>query len=99
MAAPDGHDAELRQGHRANGVAWRIIDSIPVTSPEQTILDCASTINNDKAYRRIVRQAQVDDLTSHARVQGARRRAEPDPMGLRMPSRPAWKPSATPCCA
>jgi hypothetical protein len=54
--------------HRANGVAYRFVDHIPVTGPEQTILDCASTITSAKAYRRIVRQAQVDELTSHARL-------------------------------
>ena len=47
---------------------WRYVDNIPVTGPEQTILDCATVVRNDKAYRRIVRQAQVDDLTSHARL-------------------------------
>ncbi|MEA2126489.1 MAG: hypothetical protein QOI80_3271 [Solirubrobacteraceae bacterium] len=54
--------------HRARSVAWRYIDDIPVTGPEQTILDCATTIGSGKAYRRIVRQAQVDELTSHARL-------------------------------
>ena len=54
--------------HRAGGVVWRFVDDIPVTGPEQTILDCASTIRSDQAYRRIVRQAQVDELTSHARL-------------------------------
>ena len=54
--------------HRSKGVQWRVVDGIPVTSPEQTILDCATVIRNDKAYRRIVRQAQVDELTSHARL-------------------------------
>lgn len=39
-----------------------------MTTPEQTILDCATTVRNDKAYRRIVRQAQVDGLVSHARL-------------------------------
>jgi hypothetical protein len=65
-------EARSRKGitthHRANGVAWRYVDHIPVTGPEQTILDCAGTIRSDKAYRRIVRQAQVDELTSHARL-------------------------------
>lgn len=54
--------------HRRPGFAWRTIDHIPVTGPEQTILDCATTIASDKAYRRIVRQAQVDKLTTHARL-------------------------------
>jgi hypothetical protein len=54
--------------HRTKSVAWRHIDHIPVTGPEQTILDCATTIPSDKAYRRIVRQAQVDELTSHAHL-------------------------------
>lgn len=61
-----------RQGiishHRTGGVPCRRVHGIPVTSPEQTILDCASTLRNDKAYRRIVRQAQVDELTTHARL-------------------------------
>jgi hypothetical protein len=54
--------------HRRSWPSWRYLDDIPVTSPEQTILDCASTTESDRAYRRIVRQAQVDDLTSHARL-------------------------------
>jgi hypothetical protein len=54
--------------HRANGVNWRFIDGIPVTGPEQTVLDCATTVKSDRAYRRIVRQAQVDEATSHARL-------------------------------
>jgi hypothetical protein len=54
--------------HRRSWPPWRHIDHIPVTSPEQTILDCASTIASDKAYRRIVRQAQVDEQTTHARL-------------------------------
>ena len=54
--------------HRSEGVAWRFVDHIPVTGPEQTILDCATTIQSDKLYRRIVRQAQVDEVTSHARL-------------------------------
>ena len=51
-----------------NGFPWRFVDGIPVTSPEQTILDCATTIRNDKAYRRIVRKAQADGLTTHAKL-------------------------------
>ncbi|MEJ7891408.1 MAG: DUF559 domain-containing protein [Solirubrobacteraceae bacterium] len=54
--------------HRERPVRWRYIDGIPVTSPEQTVLDCATTIRSDKAYRRIVRQAQVDEVTNHARL-------------------------------
>jgi hypothetical protein len=54
--------------HRSLWPAGRHIDHIPVTAPEPTILDCASTVRSDKAYRRIVRQAQVDDVTSHARL-------------------------------
>lgn len=61
-----------RQGiithHQRQQTPWRYVDGIPVTSPEQTILDCATTVRSPKAYRRIVRQAQVDDLTSHARL-------------------------------
>ena len=38
-----------------------------MTGPEQTVLDAAATIKSDKAYRRIVRQAQIDD-TTHARL-------------------------------
>ena len=51
-----------------SGYPWRFVEGIPVTSPEQTILDCATTVSNDKAYRRIVRQAQVENLTSHAKL-------------------------------
>jgi hypothetical protein len=54
--------------HHRKPVTWRLIDHIPVTGPEQTILDCATTLSSDKAYRRLVRQAQVDELTSHARL-------------------------------
>ena len=53
--------------HRSNPGPSKFIDCIPVTGPEQTVLDCATTVRSDKAYRRIVRQAQVDD-TSHARL-------------------------------
>ena len=54
--------------HRSDPAPWKYIDRIPVTSPEQTILDCAQCVTNDKAYRRIVRQAQADELTSHTRL-------------------------------
>ena len=52
--------------HRRPGPS-KYIDLIPVTGPEQTVLDCATTVRGDRAYRRIVRAAQVDD-TSHARL-------------------------------
>lgn len=51
--------------HRPRQGRSKYIDFVPVTGPEQTVLDCAMTVRADKAYRRIVRQAQVDD-TSHA---------------------------------
>ena len=51
-----------------DGYPWRFVDGIPVTSPEQTILDCATTVTNPKAYRRIVRTAQAEQLTSHAKL-------------------------------
>lgn len=54
--------------HRTRSVHWRYIDHIPVTGPEQTILDCAATLRSDKAFRRLIRQAQVDRLTTHARL-------------------------------
>lgn len=54
--------------HRERPGRSRFIDRIPVTGPEQTVLDCAATVRSDKAYRRIVRQAQVDDVTSHAKL-------------------------------
>lgn len=47
---------------------WRYVDFIPVTGPEQTILDCATVLDSDKAFRRVVRQAQVDGLTTHSRL-------------------------------
>ena len=54
--------------HRTRSVHWRHIDHIPVTGPEQTILDCAATLKSDKAFRRLIRQAQVDRFTTHARL-------------------------------
>jgi hypothetical protein len=54
--------------HHSRPVRWRYVDDIPVACPEQVILDCALTLRSDKAYRRIVRQAQVDELVSHARL-------------------------------
>jgi hypothetical protein len=71
------HVATLRQRRpregivthaHAKGFNWRFVDGIPVTSPEQTILDCATTVVNAKAYRRIVRKAQAEGLTSHAKL-------------------------------
>ena len=53
--------------HRANPGPSKFIDFIPVTGPEQTVFDCATTVDSDKAYRRIVRQAQIED-TTHARL-------------------------------
>ena len=53
--------------HRTRRGPSKFIDFIPVTGPEQTVLDSASTVRSDKAYRRIVRGAQVDD-TTHARL-------------------------------
>ncbi len=58
----------IRPHHRSRITHYRIIDHIPVTTPEQTILDCATVIKSKKAYRRIVRQAQVDKFTTHARL-------------------------------
>ncbi len=54
--------------HRAGSTVGRFVDDIPVTSPEQTILDCAATIRSDKLLRRIVRQAQAEGTTTHARL-------------------------------
>jgi hypothetical protein len=54
--------------HRTRSRAWRFVDHIPVTSPEQTILDCAGTIRSDELYRRIVRIAQAERTTTHARL-------------------------------
>ncbi len=53
---------------RSRSVEWRTIDHIPVTSPEQTILDCATTMKSDSLFRRIVRQAQAERATSHVRL-------------------------------
>jgi predicted transcriptional regulator of viral defense system len=53
---------------RTRSTTWRYIDHIPVTGPEQTILDCAATVANDKLFRRIVRQAQAERATTHARL-------------------------------
>lgn len=58
----------IRPHHRNRITHYRMVDHIPVTTPEQTILDCAAVIRSPKAYRRIVRQAQVDGLTTHARL-------------------------------
>lgn len=54
--------------HRVRSTAWRTVDHIPVTRPEQTILDCAATLKSDRLFRRIVRQAQAEKATSHARL-------------------------------
>lgn len=54
--------------HRSGSVSWRYVDGIPVISPARTVLDCAATVRNPKAYRRIVRQAQVEGLASHAQL-------------------------------
>ena len=53
--------------HRTKPGRSKYIDLLPVTGPEQTVLDCASTVRSDRAYRRIVRAAQIED-TSHARL-------------------------------
>lgn len=58
----------IRTHHRARSTRWGSIDGIPVTSPEQTLLDCAATVRNDKLFRRIVRQAQAEKATTHARL-------------------------------
>jgi hypothetical protein len=41
--------------HRPNYKRYEIIDGIRTTTVEQTVLDCATVVANDKAYRRIVR--------------------------------------------
>lgn len=53
---------------RPTSTAWGVIDNIPVTSPEQTILDCAATLDSDKLFKRIVRQAQAERVTTHAKL-------------------------------
>ncbi len=53
---------------RSSSSEWRTVDHIPVTSPEQTILDCAATMKNDTLFRRIIRLAQAERATSHARL-------------------------------
>lgn len=58
----------IRTHHRSGRVAPHEVDHIPVTSPERTILDCATTIASDKLFRRIVRQAQAEKTTNHARL-------------------------------
>ena len=64
--APRKSRQGIRAHYRGDVVICRFVDHIPVTTPEQTIR--ATTVGNDKAYRRIVRQAQVDGLVSHARL-------------------------------
>lgn len=54
--------------HRTRSTTRRVIDHIPVTGPEQTILDCAGTIRSDALLRRIIRIAQAEKATSHARL-------------------------------
>lgn len=71
-----------RQGitahHRQARGRWKFIDHIPVTGPAQTVLDAATAVTSDKAYRRIVRQAQVKDTThAHLLALGALRRGAP----------------------
>lgn len=58
----------IRPHHRRGPRDWRAIGRIPVTSPEQTILDCASTLRSDTLFRRIIRQAQAERATSHVRL-------------------------------
>lgn len=53
---------------RTHSERWQYVDFIPVTSPEQTILDCAATMKSDTLFRRIIRQAQAEKATSHARL-------------------------------
>lgn len=54
--------------HHGHPVRRRFVDDIPVTGPEHTILDCAATIRSDRLFRRIVRVAQAERATSHARL-------------------------------
>lgn len=54
--------------HRAGSTDWRLVDRIPVTSPEQTVLDCAATLRDDRLFRRVVRQAQAERASSHVRL-------------------------------
>jgi predicted transcriptional regulator of viral defense system len=58
----------IKPHHRTRSTSWGHIDHIPVTGPEQTILDCAATIRSDKLFRRIVRQAQAEKTTSHTKL-------------------------------
>ena len=58
----------IKPHHRPGSTSWGRIDHIPVTGPEQTILDCASTIRSDKLFRRIVRLAQAEKATTHAKL-------------------------------
>lgn len=54
--------------HRTRSTNWWRVEDIPVTSPEQTILDCAHTLKSDRLFRRVLRQAQAEKATSHARL-------------------------------
>lgn len=58
----------IRAHHRTGSTGSDHIDHIPVTGPEQTILDCAGTVRNDRLFRRIVRLAQAEEATTHARL-------------------------------
>lgn len=59
--------AGITPHHRPNA-PWGHIDFIPVTGPEQTILDCAHSITNEKLFKRIIRQAQANQDTTHAKL-------------------------------
>ena len=79
-----GEGTRLSDSAAVELFGWHV-DQVPVTSPEQTILDCAATIRND----RIIRQAQAEQATNHVRllllcarsvgVRGVARPRRPDP--------------------
>lgn len=58
----------IRPHRRTGSTEWGTIDHIPVTGPEQTLLDCAGTVRSDTLFQRIVRQAQAERATTHARL-------------------------------
>jgi very-short-patch-repair endonuclease len=63
-------------------IATTIHRGIPITTPAQTILDLSGAMYSDRAFRRVVHEAQARKLVSVSTLQAAIDRARPRRPGI-----------------
>ncbi len=59
----------IRVRHAKPSPPTKTVNNIPVTTPSHTVLDCAATMYSDRAFRRLVHEAEAQRKTNPAELQ------------------------------